>query len=176
MAAELRKIAVREAQEKLRGGTPMVDVREYPEWVEGHVAEARLVPLATLKQNPAAAHGGREEVLVLCRTGRRAVEAAQALAAAGCRAPLVVEGGLEAWRAAGLPVERARGPISLERQVRIAAGTLVLLGLLVPGLQFLPYVVGAGLIFAGITDTCAMGLLLARLPWNRPRSSGSAAG
>lgn len=107
---------------------------------------------------------GDGEVLLLCRSGRRAREAAGLLAGLPGTTPILLEGGFEAWREAGLPVRRERGPISLERQVRIAAGSLVLLGLLAPGLGFLPYVVGAGLIFAAVTDSCVMGLLLARLP------------
>ena len=99
----------------------------------------------------------------------RVQDAAETLCSCEGIEPVVIEGGIEAWKAAGYPVQQAKGPISLERQVRIAAGSLVLLGLLVPGLQFLPYVVGAGLIFAGLTNSCMMGLLLAKLPWNRMR-------
>ena len=89
------------------------------------------------------------------------------------------EGGIEAWIATGHPVRRGeRAAMSLERQVRIAAGTLVALGstaawLLDPAWIALPAFVGSGLVFAGITDTCGMGLLLARMPWNRRSSSGS---
>ena len=89
----------------------------------------------------------------------------------------MVEGGTKAWEAAGLPVVRGQGVISIERQVRIGAGTLVLLGVLLgswvdPFWFFLSGFVGAGLIFAGITDWCGMGLLLAKMPWNQ--SSGGA--
>jgi rhodanese-related sulfurtransferase len=90
-----------------------------------------------------------------------------------------VEGGTSSWVEAGLPVERQSGNcISLERQVRIAAGTLVLAGTLL-GLFWnrfllgLPLFVGGGLVFAGITDTCGMGMLLARMPWNRTGSDSS---
>ena len=89
--------------------------------------------------------------------------------------PVVVTGGIEAWKKAGHPIKSEKGPIALERQVRIAAGALVLTGLLVPGLGVIPYVVGAGLVFAGISNTCAMGMALARLPWNRPKSSSASA-
>ena len=83
-----------------------------------------------------------------------------------------VEGGTSAWDADGLPVVRGRKSMSLERQVRIAAGTLVLSGVVLgfaihPGFFGLSGFVGAGLIFAGITDTCAMGMMIAKMPWNR---------
>ena len=84
----------------------------------------------------------------------------------------VIEGGTDLWSERGLPVEKGKGSISLERQVRIVAGTLVFLGTLMGTvvnqyLLIIPGFVGAGLIFAGITDTCAMGLLLAKMPWNK---------
>jgi rhodanese-related sulfurtransferase len=85
----------------------------------------------------------------------------------------VIEGGTEAWASLGLPVEgTGRKTISIERQVRIGAGALVLTGVILgflvnPGYFSLSAFVGAGLLFAGITDWCSMGLLLARAPWNR---------
>jgi rhodanese-related sulfurtransferase len=108
-------------------------------------------------------------VLLICRSGRRARDAANLLRDTGQFEPVVVDGGLEAWRQAGYPICEEKGPISLERQVRIAAGSLILTGLVAPGLGFLPYIVGAGLIVAGLTNSCALGMMLARLPWNRPR-------
>lgn len=159
-----------EARRKLaRGDCALVDVREYPEYVEAHVAGSKLLPLSELHEHPELA--GHGDLLVLCRSGRRATEAAELLGRREGVRPVVIAGGMEAWKKAGYPVAQAKGPISLERQVRIAAGALVLLGLLVPGARPLSYLVGAGLIFAGISNTCAMGLLLARLPWNRPRSA-----
>ena len=87
---------------------------------------------------------------------------------------LVVEGGTKAWEAAGLPVVRGQGMISIERQVRIGAGAMVLLGVVLgawvdPYWFFLSGLVGAGLIFAGVTDWCGMGLLLAKMPWNQAK-------
>jgi rhodanese-related sulfurtransferase len=98
--------------------------------------------------------------------------ACEKLQAAGYTNVVNVEGGTKAWDEAGLPVVRGQKAISLERQVRIAAGTLVLIGALL-GYFAHPYwiglsaFVGAGLIFAGVTDTCGMAMLLARMPWNR---------
>jgi len=172
---ENKVCSVHELRAKINAGTvTLVDVREYPEYAEAHIAGARLVPLQSLRQNPELVGGG-EDVFLLCRSGRRAQEAAQILRERGLAQPLVVEGGIEAWKQAGFPVTGQKGPVSLERQVRIAAGALVLTGLFVPGLRFLPYVVGTGLVFAGVTDSCAMGMLLARLPWNRPKAGSPSA-
>jgi hypothetical protein len=109
---------------------------------------------------------------VVCRSGNRARQAAEKLKAAGVDSVVVLDGGLQAWERAGLPALRGRKTISLERQVRIVAGAMVftgtLLSLLVSPLWLiLPGFVGAGLMFAGLTDWCGMGLLLARMPWNQ---------
>jgi rhodanese-related sulfurtransferase len=158
-----------EAKAKLDAGAKILDVREYPEWVERHIPGAELAPLGDLKSEPQrGAIAG--EVLTLCKTGRRATEAAQILAEAGVVRPFVIEGGIEAWQNAGLHTEKAGGgPISMERQIRIGAGVLVLLGLLVPRLRFISWFVPCGLIFAGITDFCGMAKVLNKMPWNRPR-------
>ncbi len=114
-----------------------------------------------------------QPVYLLCRSGRRATKAAEKLAKEGFSQPIVVEGGTLAWIEASLPVTRnATKVISLERQVRIAAGAIVFTGVLLarfvnPHFIWLSGFVGAGLVFAGITDYCGMGLLLARMPWNR---------
>src|SRR5690606_25251468 len=110
-------------------------------------------------------------IAVLCKSGQRARMAADRLASLGFDLQ-VVEGGTDACVAAGVPVVRGAAQVmSLERQVRIVAGSLVLMGallgwLVAPGFYVLSGFVGAGLVFAGVTDTCAMGLLLARMPWN----------
>jgi rhodanese-related sulfurtransferase len=171
---EIRTCSVETLRSRLGdGNATVVDVREYPEYADAHVAGSRLVPLTLLRVRPEVA-GSAGETYLLCQTGRRAREAAAILQAAGQCEPVVVEGGMEAWKRAGYPVQREKGPISLMRQVQIAAGSLILAGLLVPGLGFLPYVVGAGLVFAGLTGSCAMGLLMARLPWNRPKTAAAA--
>lgn len=159
----------RDAYQALQSGALMLDVREYPEWAASHVSGATLLPLGRLKSGEAALPHA-SEIYLLCRSGRRATEAAGYLRETGIERPVVVEGGIEAWKNAGLPVRSRKGPISLERQVRIAAGSLVLLGLFVPRLRPISYFVGAGLVFAGITDYCGMALLLAKLPWNQDRT------
>jgi rhodanese-related sulfurtransferase len=109
---------------------------------------------------------------MICRSGGRGRQAAEKFHAAGYPNVVNVEGGTLAWERAGLPVVRGKKTMSLERQVRIAAGSLVVLGTVLgafvhPAFLGLPAIVGAGLIFAGVTDTCGMGMLLARMPWNR---------
>jgi len=114
--------------------------------------------------------------LLLCRTGARAEEARRALERLGIGGLTVIAGGLEALRAAGFVPERGRARLSLERQVRIAAGSLALAGAALgfavhPLFHALPGFIGAGLVFAGVTDWCGMGLVLARMPWNRARAA-----
>jgi rhodanese-related sulfurtransferase len=152
------------------GPVPLIDVRTPAEFEEVHVAFARNVPLDRL--DPQALGDPAAPVYVVCRSGSRGQKACEKLLAAGFANVANVEGGTLACVEAGLPVVRGRKTISLERQVRIAAGSLVLLGVLLgvlahPGFLGLAGFVGAGLVFAGITDTCGMGLLLARMPWNR---------
>jgi len=108
----------------------------------------------------------------LCASGNRAKKASEKFLAEGIPYCLVVEGGTQAWEAAGLSVIKGKGVISIERQVRIGAGTMVLAGVLLgyyvhPGWYLLSGFIGCGLIFAGTTDWCGMGLLLAKMPWNQ---------
>jgi len=153
----------------------LLDVRTPVEFREIHADLARNVPLETLApQSVLAARNGaaQEPLYVICRTGSRGRQACVAFQQAGCANVVNVEGGTLAWAEANLPVVRGQKAISLERQVRIAAGSLVLLGavlgwLVDPAFIGLSAFVGAGLVFAGITDTCGMALLLARLPWNQ---------
>ena len=168
----MKTISVHELHDRLPQGARLIDVREFPEYVGAHLENAQLIPLGELRRNLPEIRG---EVFLLCRSGRRAREAATLLGRQPDCRPIVVEGGMDAWQQAGFPVQREKGPISLERQVRIAAGSLVLLGLFVPPVRFLSYFVGGGLIFAGVTDLCGMALLLAKLPWNRRQKSACSA-
>ncbi len=156
----------------------LIDVRTPVEYREVHVSEARNVPLDQLNAAQfAAGRSGSEPVYVICRSGSRGKQACEKFLAAGYTNVVNVEGGTQAWDQAGLPVVRGKKAISLERQVRIAAGLMVLTGSVL-GYFVSPYwiglsaFVGAGLTFAGITDTCGMGMLLARMPWNQvPKST-----
>ena len=157
------------------GKIDLLDVRTPVEFRELHATAARNVPLDRL--DPVAVmqarNGSNEEPLYLiCRSGSRGRQACDKFLAAGFPNVVNVEGGTLAWAECGLPVVRGKKAISLERQVRIAAGLLVLLGALLgwlvhPAFVGLAAFVGAGLVFAGITDTCGMGMLLARMPWNQ---------
>lgn len=152
----------------------LIDVRTPAEFQMLHARGARSRPLATLDPpSILAEHAGRNEPLyVICQTGSRARQASERLAAAGLGSAVVVDGGTAAWERAGGPVVRGRRVMSLERQVRIGAGSLVLLGSVLaltvsPWAGLLPAFIGAGLVFSGVTDTCGMGMVLARMPWNQ---------
>jgi len=158
-----------------------VDVREADEHARERIPGARNLPLSRLEAAELAVHEGRP-VLFHCRSGGRTAGHAGRLAAkAGLCEAYIVEGGLDAWKRAGLPVaEDSRQPLELMRQVQIAAGSMVVLGvvlgaLVAPGFYALAGFVGAGLVFAGITGTCGLARVLRLMPWNRPAGTASAA-
>lgn len=173
-------LSVTELQKHLLSGSPvaLVDVRTPAEYDEVHASAAVNIPLDQVSKETLTAAGcvdcGRP-IYLLCRSGQRATKAAAKLRECGYAQPVVITGGTLAWVEAGLPVTRgATKVISLERQVRIAAGALVFTGALLahfvnPNFVWLAGFVGAGLVFAGITDFCGMGLLIAKMPWNRRR-------
>jgi rhodanese-related sulfurtransferase len=153
----------------------LIDVRTPVEYREVHVEFARNIPLDGLDPTAVmqARNGSQEEPLyVVCRGGQRGQQACESFRQAGFTNVVNVDGGTMACEQAGLPLVRGKKSISLERQVRIAAGSLVLLGaalgwLVHPVFFGLSAFIGAGLVFAGVTDTCGMGMMLARMPWNR---------
>lgn len=156
----------------------VIDVRTPVEFREVHATCARNVPLDQLDAQKIVAErrDTQQPLYVICRSGGRGRQACEKLMAAGGVQVINVEGGTQAWETAGLPVVRGKKAMSLERQVRIAAGMLVLLGTGL-GAFVHPYFlgvaafVGAGLVFAGITDTCGMGMMLARMPWNQVKET-----
>ncbi|WP_354638270.1 rhodanese-like domain-containing protein [Kitasatospora camelliae] len=157
----------------------VIDVRSPGEYAAGHIPGAHNIPLDRLHQAlPALREAAdRGTVTAVCASGNRSRTACEQLSAAGIGAATLV-GGTRAWAAAGHPLDRVAGSRTvwaMDRQVRFAAGLLVLLGvladLLLPGARWLAAAVGAGLVFASVTDTCAMGALLGRLPHNRPRTA-----
>ena len=172
MTTTAATVTPRELADRRGRGEPvdLIDVRTAAEYAAGHARGAEGVPLDRLDPTdvrPAA--GG--PVYLICQSGPRSAEAQRRLAAGGVRA-VVVAGGTDAWLAGGCPAVHGRGGMAMERQVRIVAGSLVLLGLLLgwrvdPRLYGLAALVAAGLVFAGISDTCAMARVLAKLPWNR---------
>ena len=159
------------------GSIELLDVRTPVEFQEVHATFARNVPLDRLDPDKLLhSHPATEPLYVICRTGSRGQQAAEKLLAAGFTHVVNVEGGTLAWAEGGLPVVRGQKMMSLERQVRIAAGALVVIAVLLgwfvhEGFHGLAGFVGAGLVFAGVSDTCGMGLLLARMPWNRAAAS-----
>ena len=154
------------------GDIHLVDVREQVEFAGSRVAEARSLPLSELeKRHTELDHS--KPIYVMCRTGRRSAEAQKRLARLGFQNVINVSGGIEEWRKNRLPLERdEKAPWSIERQVRFAAGALVLSGVLLsifvhPYFIAVPGLIGLGLVITAAIDWCGMGLLIAKMPWNR---------
>jgi rhodanese-related sulfurtransferase len=175
MSNQTKTIVAAEASAVAGSGRgTLVDVRTPAEFREVHAQGAQLVPLDVLDRRAVEAARGTNAgpVYLLCASGIRATKAAEKLRNAGLDEVVVVEGGTNAWAAAGLPVIRGRKTISIERQVRIGAGTFVLAGTALgrfihPAFYLLAAFVGAGLVFAGVTDICGLAIVLAKAPWNR---------
>ncbi len=180
---DVRTITPKEVEDLRRQGqtVELIDVRTPVEYREVHAEPARSVPLDRLEPRALmeSCNGTKEGPLyMICRSGSRGRQAAERFHDAGYPNVVNVEGGTLAWEQAGFPVIRGRKAISLERQVRIAAGSLVVLGTALgvfvhPAFLGLAAFVGAGLVFAGVTDTCGMGMMLARMPWNRVESEAA---
>ena len=160
-----------EALRLLNEGALLIDVREPDEHARERIPNAKLIPWSRLS-TPPDPHAA-QQVIFHCRSGGRTAAASERLAAAASGDAYILRGGLDAWKAAGLPVLKDhRRPIEMMRQVQIVAGSLVVLGvglggLLHPGFYALSGFVGAGLVFAGTTGTCGMARILALAPWNR---------
>ena len=170
----LKSITPQEAARLVKDGATLLDIREPDEHAWEKIPGARHLPLSKLDEADLAVHAGKP-VIFHCKSGMRTLANAQRLtdkADTSCEA-YVVEGGLDAWRKAGLPVATdRRQPIEIQRQVHLIAGSLTftgtVLGLVVhPGFFALPALIGAGLTFAGATGFCGMALMLAKAPWNR---------
>jgi rhodanese-related sulfurtransferase len=151
----------------------LLDVRTPAEYESVHIGGSYNVPLDTLGEHAAEIREDVDAAVVLvCQSGARSRQAEEALKRVGMPQLHVLDGGLNAWIAAGKPVRRGRERISLERQVRIAAGALAAAGGLLavkahPRFGLLSAFVGGGLVVAGVTDTCGMARLLAKLPYNQ---------
>jgi rhodanese-related sulfurtransferase len=153
----------------------LIDVRTPGEFGTAHIPGAYNVPLDLLREHrdEIAEHLDQQVVLV-CRSGQRATQAAQTLQGAGLTNVSILDGGMNAWDARGFDTNRGVQRWDLERQVRLVAGLIVavsiLISVFVPGLKWIAFAIGAGLTFAAVTNTCAMGMMLARLPYNRGRT------
>ncbi|ABA21414.1 Rhodanese-like protein [Trichormus variabilis ATCC 29413] len=149
----------------------LIDVREAAEYAAEHIPDAKLLPLSNFTADQVTPQC--ENIVLYCRSGNRSHQAVQKLIDAGVSNVYQLQGGLPTWKAAGLPTKvNLSAPISLMRQVQIVAGSLVFLGTVLgafvsPWFLILSGFVGGGLVFAGVTNTCAMGNLLAKLPYNR---------
>jgi rhodanese-related sulfurtransferase len=170
------------ADKQASGGVDLIDVRMPTEYREVHAAGAKNFPLDALDPKAiAGARNGRsgEPLYLICKSGNRSSKAVQKFLDAGVDNVVNVDGGTTAWVEAGLSVVRGKKAISLERQVRIAAGSIGLIGsvaaMLTGNVYFagIPAFIGAGLTFAGITDTCGMGMMLSKMPWNKCSDGGS---
>jgi rhodanese-related sulfurtransferase len=173
MTAILHKLSPQQVRERINAGNAvLVDIREPDEFARSHVKGAQSQPLSTwekahLSIDPDA------DVIFTCRSGMRTAGACDRLAARVHGDAFVLDGGLDAWAKAGLPVEtNADAPMEIMRQVQIAAGSLVLIGVLLgflvaPAWFALAGFVGAGLTFAGVSGFCGMARLLMLAPWNR---------
>ncbi len=155
-----------------RQSIALVDVRERGEYASEHIAGAMLLPLSTFDPTQLEYSIDRP-IVIYCQSGNRSAQAAQKLLAAGHPTVRHLDGGLGAWKAAGYATNtQQNAPISLLRQVQIVAGSLVAIGTILgafvsPWCLLLSCFVGCGLVFAGVTNTCALGLLLAKLPYNQ---------
>ena len=158
----------------------LLAVRTSAEYAGAHVPGAALIPLNALKVEACLAqHQPRTPIYVLCQAGARARKAIEQFQRAGCDDCVLVEGGTQAWIDAGLPVHRGGTHVlPLLRQVQIVVGSLAAVGATFaltvnPWFAMVPLFLGCGLLFAGITGTCGMALLLARMPWNREQNACS---
>jgi rhodanese-related sulfurtransferase len=171
----MNKISVHELKKVLDGELDQVvlDVRTPVEYRSSSISSVKNIPLNDLSEEVLSDFVSKnEKVYLLCQSGARSQKAFQTLESLGYSDLVFVDGGMSAWNDAGYSVIEGKGAMSIERQVRVAAGSLVVLGVILSLLCHIYFIgisafVGAGLIFAGVTDTCGMGLMLARMPWNR---------
>ena len=150
----------------------IIDVRTPGEFETTNIPSSYNVPLDVLREHRDQLLKHLDDQLVLvCRSGQRATAACQALADAGLPNPRILRGGIIAWQSVGAPVRTGRPRWDLERQVRLVAGSIVLIAVLASAAfepaKWIAAFIGAGLIVAALTNTCAMGMLLAKLPYNR---------
>lgn len=170
---DLKTISPAHAAELVRKGAILIDIREADEHARERIPGARHHALSVIG-NGTVVREGDEIVVFHCRSGARTKGNAGRLAAAASSCETyVLEGGIDAWKKAGLPVTLDRGaPIDLMRQVQISAGGLALIGIVLgafvsPSFYALSAFVGAGLVFAGVTGNCPMARVLGLMPWNK---------
>jgi rhodanese-related sulfurtransferase len=173
-----RLLDVQTLKERMTGDDAprVLDVRTPAEFETAHIPGSYNVPLNNLREHRAELRRHLDDgVVLVCQSGGRAAQAEKALAEVGLPGLRVLEGGMAAWQSADAPVNRGKQTWELERQVRLVAGGLVLTSILgstvVPELKWVAGAIGGGLTFAALSNTCAMGMLLTKMPWNRTADS-----
>lgn len=173
-AVNLEMISPRDAAELIKNGSQfkLLDVRSVFEFTQAHIKDSINAPLDTLSAKINELSQTKQTYIVLCRSGNRSVMAADMLLQSGIPGVKVMDGGIMRWQKDKLPVEKGERAMSLERQVRLAAGSLVLLGIILSWLLHWAFIgisvfVSCGLIFSGLTDSCLLGMLLMKLPYNK---------
>jgi rhodanese-related sulfurtransferase len=173
-AGTLEMISARTASELAAKNSRVkfLDVRSASEFSQVHIKDAIHIPIDMLGAKVNELSGSGDSYIMVCHTGNRAAMAADMLIQSGTHQVKVMTGGMVAWQKEKLAIIKGSGGMSLERQVRCVAGSLVLLGVILayfvhPAFMFISAFVGAGLVFAGLTDSCAMGMLLMKLPYNK---------
>ncbi len=173
IAMPLKPVSPEVVNELIKQGALMVDIRSADEYSREHIVVARNIPMERLAASaPLAVEAG---VIFHCKSGNRTSASAVALSTYAGGDGYVLEGGLDAWKKAGLPIiPDASQPIEMQRQVQIAAGSLIMLGAILgasvsPWFYLMCAGVGAGLVFAGVSGFCGMARLLKHMPWNRIR-------
>jgi glyoxylase-like metal-dependent hydrolase (beta-lactamase superfamily II)/rhodanese-related sulfurtransferase len=150
----------------------ILDVRSAMEYSQTRIDNSTNIPIDMISAKIGELSQSKQNYLILCHSGNRAAMAADMLRQSGIESIKVIEGGLARWQKEKLPVIKGQGGVSLERQVRVMAGSLVLLGIILAwlahwGFIFISVFIGSGLVFAGLTDNCIMGMLLMKLPYNK---------
>lgn len=173
-AASLKMVSPKEASVLVEKNPHLkfLDVRSSFEFSQVHIKDALNVPIDMLLAKTAELSQSKQGYIVLCRTGNRSPMAADMLVQSGVAEVMVLDGGMTRWEKEHLAVIKGVGGVSLERQVRAVAGSLIIIGVLLAlfvhaAFIFLPLFVGCGLLFAGVTDSCLMGMLLMKLPYNK---------
>lgn len=168
----LTPLTPKAAQQHMAQGALLVDIRPADEHAREHIAQALNLPADQLGKKHEALQGA-SAVIFHCRSGNRTQLSAQTLKACADCETYVLEGGLDAWKKAGLPVVADTSqPLELQRQVQIAAGSMIVLGTVLgatvaPSFYVVPGLIGAGLIFAGVSGFCGLARVLMKMPWNR---------
>ena len=173
-AAGLEMVSPKQALEQVAGNpkTKFLDVRSPLEYNEIHIKDSINIPIDMIPSKVNELSQSGETYIVLCHTGNRSPMAADMLLQSGIRSVKVMEGGMTRWEKEKLSAIKGESTMSLERQVRVIAGSLILLGIILawlthPAYIFISVWVACGLIFAGLTNNCLMGILLMKLSYNR---------